>query len=160
MLLDAIGACPPGLWASDQHANQFWQVAYHTLYYTHLYLQPAEADFVPWEHHRPGYNRFGTGPDAATSVTPYTVEEITAYCLSCQAMVDSAVDRLDLTASESGFSWYRMGKLEQQFVNLRHLQHHIGQLADRLRQASNRGVSWVGGTVCPLTDRAGSENPS
>jgi hypothetical protein len=38
-----------------------------------------------------------------------------------------------------------MPKLEHQFVNLRHIQHHTGQLADRLRQAANRGVQWLGG---------------
>jgi hypothetical protein len=35
------------------------QIAYHALFYTHLYLQPAEADFVPWEHHRPALPRPG-----------------------------------------------------------------------------------------------------
>jgi hypothetical protein len=141
MLLEAIDACPRELWTSDGHVNQYWQVAYHTLFYTHLYLQPTEADFVPWEHHRPGYNRF----DGAATLTPYSVEEVRAYCASCQEMVDSAVDRLDLAAPESGFSWYSMSKLEHQFVNLRHIQHHTGQLADRLRQAADRGVRWVGG---------------
>jgi hypothetical protein len=38
-----------------------------------------------------------------------------------------------------------MSKLEHQLVNLRHIQHHTGQLADRLRQAADRGLRWVGG---------------
>jgi hypothetical protein len=38
-----------------------------------------------------------------------------------------------------------MSKLEHQFVNLRHPQHHTGQLADRLRQHADLGVRWVGG---------------
>jgi DinB family protein len=147
MLLEAIDTCPAHLWTSDQYTNQYWQVAYHTLFYTHLYLQASEADFIPWERHRPGYHRFGTGPDAPTSVIPYSVEEVRAYCLHCQAMVDAAVDQLDLASAESGFSWYRMPKLEHQFVNLRHLQHHTGQLAERLRQTANQGLRWVGGAV-------------
>ena len=149
MLLEAIDSCPAALWDSDQYVNQFWHVAYHTLFYTHLYLQPTEADFVPWERHRPGYNRFGSGPNGPRTLTPYSVEEIRAYCLHCQDMVDSAVDRLDLTSAESGFSWYRMPKLEHQFVNLRHVQHHTGQLAERLRQTANHGLRWVGGAVAP-----------
>jgi hypothetical protein len=120
-------------------------VAYHTLFYTHLYLQPAEADFVPWERHRERHNRFATGPDEGLILTPYSVEEVQSYWKHCQDMVESAVDRLDLTSSESGFYWYRMSKLEHQFVNLRHIQHHTGQLADRLRQDADRGVEWVGG---------------
>jgi len=149
MLREAIDSCPAELWTSDQHVNQFWQIAYHTLFYTHLYLQPAEADFVPWEHHRPGHHRFGTGPDAASTLQPYSLEEIRAYCHCCQEMIDSAVDRLDLAAPESGFSWYRMPKLEHQFVNLRHIQHHTGQLADRLRQSASQGLNWIGGATGP-----------
>lgn len=60
--------------------------------------------------------------------------------------IDTAVDRLDLTAPTSGFSWYQMPKLEHQLLNLRHLHHHTGQLADRLRQVTGRGIRWVGGT--------------
>jgi hypothetical protein len=61
-------------------------------------------------------------------------------------MIDSAVDRLDLNEPESGFSWYKMSKLEHQFVNLRHIQHHTGQLAERIRQATGGAVGWVGGS--------------
>ena len=66
MLLEAIDSCPADLWTSDQYVNQFWQVTYHALFYTDLYLQASEAAFAPWEHHRPGHHRFGTGPDAAS----------------------------------------------------------------------------------------------
>ena len=144
MLLEAIERCPPSLWTSDQYANPFWQVAYHALYYTDLYLEQTEAAFSPWEHHRPGQHRFEARTDAATTLTPYSVGEMLTYCRRCQAKVDSAVDRLDLSATESGFSWYRMTKVEHQLVNLRHLQHHTGQLADRLRQVAALGVRWVG----------------
>ena len=143
MLRQAIDACPAELWTSDRYVNPFWQVAYHTLFYTHLYLQPAEADFVPWEHHREGHHRFGS--EGPASPVPYSVEEIQSYWRHCQDMVDSAVDRLDLTSAESEFYWYQMPKLEHQFVNLRHIQHHTGQLADRLRQEADQGVEWVGG---------------
>jgi len=88
MLGGAIDACPAELWTSDRYVNPFWQVAYHTLFYTHLYLQPAEADFVPWEHHREAHNRFATGPDEGLILIPYSVAEIQSYCHYCQGMVD------------------------------------------------------------------------
>lgn len=40
MLRETIEQCPDDLWLATQHTNSFWQVAYHTLYFTHLYLQP------------------------------------------------------------------------------------------------------------------------
>jgi hypothetical protein len=146
MLQAAMTACPADLWVSDRYANPIWRVAYHTLYYTDLYLQPSEAAFVPWQHHRPGLHRLEASPDP---VIPYTADELTAYCRRCHDMIDTAVDRLDLTAPESGFWWYAMPKLEHQLVNLRHLQHHTGQLADRLRQAAGRGIPWTSGTPAP-----------
>jgi len=72
--------------------------------------------------------------------------EIRACWVRCQEMIDSAVDRLDLSAPDSGFPWYKMSKLEHQFVNLRHLQHHTGQLAERIRQVTGRGIRWAGGS--------------
>jgi len=145
MLLEAVRCCPAELWTDRRYANPCWQVAYHTLFYAHLYLQPSEAHFVAWQHHRPDAHQFRTGPEAASALRPYSTQQILAYGALCLEMVDSAVDALDLEAPDSGFSWYRMSKLEHQFVSLRHLQHHTGQLADRLRQAANRGVAWVGG---------------
>jgi DinB superfamily len=142
MLRAAIDACPPDLWTDASYVNQFWHVVYHTLFYTDFYLQASESAFVPWEHHRPEYNFFKSG-----STTPYSIDEIRAYCKRCDETIDSAVDRLDLNAAESGFSWYKMSKLEHQFVNLRHLQHHTGQLAERIRQATGRGIDWVGGSA-------------
>ena len=35
------------------------------------------------------------------------------------------------------------GKLELQLYNLRHLQHHTGQLIDQLRTVAQMGVGWV-----------------
>jgi hypothetical protein len=51
MLKTAIRRCPDELWdSSGTHANSFWRMAYHTLYYAHLYLQPNNWVFSPWEH--------------------------------------------------------------------------------------------------------------
>ncbi len=143
MLLEAIDNCPESLWTSQAWVNQYWQVAYHALFYTDMYLQPEESAFTPWKHHRPDHHRLGLHADSA--ITPYSSGEIAAYGRRCDAMVDTAVDRLDLTALTSGFSWYQMPKLEHQMLNLRHLHHHTGQLADRLRQATGLGVQWIGG---------------
>ncbi len=46
MLRQAIEVCPDDLWEGGDHPNQFWHVAYHGLFYTHLYLQPDEAAFL------------------------------------------------------------------------------------------------------------------
>ena len=75
---------------------------------------------------------------------PYTRAQVLAYLSQCEAMVDHAVDALDLLSSSSGFHWYPIPKLEHQLVNLRHVQHHTAQLVDRLRNEAGLGTRWVG----------------
>ena len=65
-----------------------------------------------------------------------------AYLSICESMVDDAVDALDLRDPKSGFSWYEVSKLEHQLINIRHIQYHEAQLADRLRAATGAGVNW------------------
>jgi hypothetical protein len=36
-----------------------------------------------------------------------------------------------------------MNKLGVQFYNIRHIQHHVGQLEDRLRIGAGIGVRWI-----------------
>jgi hypothetical protein len=146
MLRQAVETCPDDLWMSDR-PNPFWQVAYHAAFYTHLYLQPNEAAFRPWEHQREEYQFLGSvpwPPHRPPKITePYTQAQVLDYVLKCDAMVDAAVDALDLTAPDAGFWWYRLPKLEHQIMNIRHVQHHSTQLAARLRAAGSTGVDWI-----------------
>jgi hypothetical protein len=151
MLRESIERCPEDVWLSDEHKNAFWQIAYHTLYFTHLYLQPRLETFRPWEGHQAGVQHEDgiAGRADPTSQLPlipepYTKRQALAYWDHLDEMVDSAVDALDLDSPESGFYWYGISKLEHQLVNLRHVQHHLAQLADRLRAASGVGIRWVG----------------
>ena len=58
-------------------------------------------------------------------------------------MPKDALNTLDLTHPESGYSWYTMPKLEHQIVNIRHIQHHAAQLIDRLRNEEALGSRWL-----------------
>jgi DinB superfamily len=157
MLRQAIEQCPDEVWFSDGHRNSYWQVAYHALFFAHLYLMPDEAAFRPWKGHQSEVQHPDgiAGPADPSSrlpliPRPYTKREALEYWTICDEMVDLAVDSLDLTSPSSGFSWYKMPKLEHQIVNIRHIQHHTAQLADRLRSATDTSTRWVGGRRQPL----------
>jgi len=139
MLEQTIENCPDPLWADSTPTNPYWLVAYHALFFTHLYLVQNEAAFRPWEKHRPGYQSM----EQSREKKPYSKAELLEYCGFCTDMIDQAIDTLDLDHPESGFSWYQVPKLEHQLVNIRHLQHHTAQLADRLRNADGLGTRWV-----------------
>jgi hypothetical protein len=150
MLRQAIEKCPADLWYSKEQVNAFWQTAYHTLFFTHLYLQPTAEDFRPWKEHQSQvqHEDAQTGPADPMSTLPllpdpYTQEQVLEYWHFCDEMVDSAVDALDLLSPASGFSWYRVGKLEHQIINIRHIQLGAAQLAGRLRAKLDIGLGWV-----------------
>ncbi|MBN2445209.1 MAG: hypothetical protein JXO22_00660 [Phycisphaerae bacterium] len=145
MLKDAIEQCPDDLWAGGGYPIAFWRVVYHTLFYTHLYLQPDEKSFEPWEHHRENNQHLGTDPDDPPKIgEPYTREQMLEYWALCDEVVDTIIDRLDLAAPECGFWWYKLPKLDHQINNIRHIQHHVALLAGRLRQTAGKDVRWVG----------------
>jgi len=147
MLRSAIEACPEDLWVDTSYRNPFWHLAYHALFYTHLYLSPTEEEFEPWEKGRRGYNFFAgsdwAGDERVEAYLPYTREDILAY----HALVHQRVPEFVAASSldgPSGFEWIPFDRFQLHLYNIRHLGHHTGQLIDRVRQATGSGINWVG----------------
>jgi DinB superfamily len=146
MLGQAMELCPDDLWFSNDYRNRFWHIAYHAMFYTHFYLQPSEHDFQPWTKHVSNSNYLGPRPWAKDEPfqlpQPYTKAELDEYLKLCYSQAERQVPLLRFEDA-SGFSWLPFNKLELQFYNIRHLQHHTGQLIERLRTAADISVSWV-----------------
>lgn len=146
MLRECVDLCPDDLWvaAPSGHPRTFWRIAYHALFYTHLYLMPTEHDFLPWEKNQPqarvlwADDEDGVPPEETT----YSKAEVIGYLDWMVGQVDAWVDALDLGSQESGFSWYRLPKLDHQILNIRHLGTHVGQLQELL-YARQLEPSWV-----------------
>ena len=131
MLKEVIVNCPEALWDAPGNQDKFWRKSYHALFYTHLYLQNAEKDFVPWEkHHDPDGN------------VPFTKDEVLEYLSFVEKQVADCVPVTDLEA-ESGFHWLSFDTLELQFYNIRHIQQHSGGLYKRLDAHENIELGWV-----------------
>ncbi len=151
MLRETIERCPDDVWFSDEQKNSIWQIAYHALFFTHVYLQPSEAAFRPWEHHQGNVQNedaFAIEEDPKSRLPllpkPYMKSVVLEYWNFCDQMIDRAIDALDLQSPESGFHWYKFSKLEHQIMNIRHIEHHTAQLADRLRASHGIAIRWVG----------------
>jgi hypothetical protein len=139
MMRQVIELCPAAMWDDRAVKNRYWQVAYHGLFFIHFYLQPTEADFVPWEKHQPHYDDMGIGGDKE----PCNQADMLAYLALVEEQVRSVVPILDLEA-ESGFHWLPFNKLELQFYSMRHLMGHVGELSERLWVQAGVEVEWVG----------------
>ncbi len=148
MLKNAIANCPEWMWADPEPKNKFWHIAFHAIFYTHLYLQVAEKDFIAWDKHRDEYEFMGPLPwpphELPKIGEPYTREEVLEYLELCKAQVNECLPRLNLDSDESGFFWLPFNKLELQFYNIRHLQLHTGELCERLGTQAGVDVHWVG----------------
>ena len=151
MIRLAIKACPENLWDDRTDGSPFWHIAYHALFYTDFYLSENDKAFKPMEYHRekanflPGdYKEFGgivTTPEKA-----YSQDQLLDYsnhCLSkCQETFEKLTNKQAL--ERCGFWWYELNIGEFLLNNLRHAQHHTGQLTLLLRRRADIGVDWLG----------------
>lgn len=139
MLKQAVDRCPDELWDAAQDRNRFWCVAYHALFYTHLYLQKSLNDFRPWEKHRENVADLGAEIPPGE---PYSKSEVLQYLDFCREQVEKNTAVLD-PAAPSGFHWLEFSKLELQFYNIRHLAQHTGELMERLGSRARIDVDWI-----------------
>ena len=140
MLKGTITRCPESIWNSPDDKTPFWQIAYHTLFFTHLYIQDSIKTYAPWHLHRNDYESLGH--DAAHIAEPYDKATVLDFMEFCGQEVAKMVPELNLEG-ESGFDWLPMNKLELQIYNIRHIQQHTGELMERLGGRTGAKLDWV-----------------
>lgn len=131
MLKQAIVKCPQTMWNTPQDKDKFWFKAYHAIYYAHLYLQPTRKEFVRWKKYGKPVSR-----------APLSKEEVLEYLKFAEQEVARRVPVIDFKAG-SGFQEIHVDKLELQFVSIRHIQQHTGELYERLGTRKNIKLSWA-----------------
>jgi len=131
MLKQAILGCPEDMWDDPQDNDAVWFKAYHALYYAHLYLQRTRGDFVRWRKHTKPHSSAPLPKDEALDYLGFVEEEVAR--------------RIPITdfEGESGFHGFHMNKLELQFVNIRHIQQHTGELYERLGARAGATLNWA-----------------
>ena len=146
MMKQCVVACPAEHWEEKIGTATFRWNAYHALFFTDLYLTPGgESAFALRDLHvRGGDER---EPVQCPGLSP---DETLAYLSICRqkaALVLAAESPQSLQAA-SAFSWLKFSRLELHLYNLRHLQHHTGQLSAYLRRvvpglAEPEALRWV-----------------
>ena len=134
MLRDCLEKCPAEHWEGPIAKYPFWCVAYHTLCYADLYLSPRKEAWTPRAIHPRGYQEL---LDEYPS-RRFEKEELLEYADFCHVKVFESIgaETEATLAGESGFHWYKVPRLEMHFINIRHIQHHTGQLSAFLRRLS------------------------
>lgn len=141
MLERAVRACPEPLWSDRSRRPEFWYTVYHTLFWLDLYLSGAVEGFAPPAP-------FGLEELDPAGVLPervYAQAELLAYLAHCREKGRATVSRLtpERAAERCRFAWGEVGFAELLLYNLRHVQHHAGQLYLILRQRTDSAPRWV-----------------
>jgi len=148
MLENAMRACPEAAWGDRSQRPEFWYVAFHTLFYLDCYLSESEAGFSPPAPFTlDELDERGLLPDRV-----YTKEELQKYLehgrAKCRATIAAVTE--EQANRRCGFSWLELSVAELLLYNMRHVQHHTGQLNLILRQKTDSAPRWVRKTAKDL----------
>lgn len=147
MLRDALEKVPETQWNSAAYDNPNWQIAYHALWATHLYLGAGIESYTPFEQAIEGAESLGGKSDWENPLGGVQVEgfhtkaELLSFLDTIENNLQHAVEALPLTDA-SGFEWYPYTRLELHLNTIRHLQHHTAQIIERLKAHGITGFPW------------------
>ena len=138
MLGNAIEMCPEKYW---NRVDQFWYKAYHTIFYLDYYLTPDPATFAPPSPF--SFSEFD--PSGKLPERVYTKAELLNYVLHCRekciTVIGSLTEENMLRLWTNDYRSYPF--LEMLLYNMRHVQHHTGQLNMILRNNIDNSPKWV-----------------
>jgi hypothetical protein len=145
MLENAMVACPESLWNDRSRQPEFWQLAYHTLFWLDLYLSDGLEGFAP----PAPFTLDELNAEAGPVERLYTRDELRAYLRhgrrKCWEFLDTLTD--EKARKPSPFAWTDFTVAELLLYNLRHVQHGAAQLNLLLRQTRTSAPAWVARTA-------------
>lgn len=142
MFQNAITKCPKELWDEE---SKFWYITFHTIWWTDFYLtpMPCEGEFKTM----PPYNNDELDPAGIYPERTYTKEEMLEYLLYCREKYRNLfADQQKFFASRWKNEWRDYSMLEMELYNMRHIQHHTGQLNMLLGRIDHSLPIWVSRT--------------
>jgi len=116
------------------------QTTYHTLFFVDLYLS-REDTFVKRELHQRGGDE--EGPGVSIGLPQDETLEYVAICRQ-KARDTIAAETMESLMGPSGFSYRKISRGELHLYNIRHIQHHTGQLSSFLRRVADTSSPWIG----------------
>lgn len=141
MLGNAIRDCPAALWDDPARPPRFGSVAFHTLFWLDLYLHGSVEGFAP----PAPFTLDELDPAGVEPARAFTQDELLAYLAHGRERCRATLAGLtaERAARRCAFGWGEVRFLELLLYNLRHVQHHTGQLHLLLRQRTDAAPGWV-----------------
>jgi hypothetical protein len=154
MLRDAIASCPAAHWEAKVANDPARFVAFHTLYWTDIYLSRTMDAFESHEFVLEGRGLpFGQPIPEGTMPPGLPQPRAMAYADYCIAKARAvlASEREADLAGDNGFG-RPFSRAEMHVYNIRHIQHHTGALSAHIRRLvpefPEEGMDWIdSGTI-------------
>ena len=146
MLENALKTCPDEAWDTE---TKFWYIGYHTLFFLDYYMSESPDTFTP----PPPFSMSEMDPTGIMPERTYTKEELFTYLhLLRQKSHDLIAHLTDEKAASIFPNKYKNYNYLELILynNIRHVQHHTGQLQLLLRQQGIEPPHWVSRTNHPF----------
>jgi uncharacterized damage-inducible protein DinB len=137
MLHEAINLCSEDLWNKETEDLPFWQLAYHSAYYLDFYLGEGPKKHV---------ERFDIKENLNERMEKtLTKKQLKTYLKEVKAKCDGVLEKLSSKELEGKNSYFWTGPTlaHRMIYNIRHSQHHVGQLNLILRIHGINAAKWV-----------------
>lgn len=138
MFENAVTSCPDYLWTD---ASQYWYKAYHCLFFLDYYLTDDPDNFMPPEP----FTLSEFDPEGMLPERVYEKSELISYIKFCREKCRKLISSLTEEKMKLRFinQYFDCSKIEILLDNMRHVQHHTGQLNLLLRQRGVVPPDWV-----------------
>jgi hypothetical protein len=147
MLAHCIALCPADRWQAPVARYPYSQVVFHTLFFTDFYLglSPEGLESQPFHQENKALFRDYEQLQDRDPLETYERVDVERYLdfirMKAVTTIQSESDR-DHAAS-ANFPRRRGTRAETHVYNIRHLQHHVGQLSMRLRLDGVTDFPWI-----------------
>ena len=140
MLESSIVVCPESFWDK----KKFWYLVYHTVFWLDYYSSIDPDAFSP----PAPFTLSEFDPKEILPERVYLKEELLAYLECSRKKVFFLIDGLNEETSKERFinKKKNYNRIEIIIYNMRHAQHHIGQLNLLLRQNEDVAGEWISQT--------------
>ena len=140
MLESSILVCPDSFWDK----KDFWYSVYHTIFWIDYYSSTDPDTFSPPEP----FTLSELDPKGISPERVYLKKELLEYLEYSGNKVFFLIDGLNEETSKERFITKRKNynRIEMILYNMRHVQHHVGQLNFLLRQNEDVAGQWVSQT--------------
>ena len=140
MLKTCVENYDAGLWANcSDYKSPAGQIAYHTAFYTNIYLSPSRSRAVRWDKEVPRMEDLGKPITPNDVLSQSDIAHFVDHIVQC---IPRYLERFSMD-SDCWPNWYSLSQMEFHMNNLRHIQHHVGQLIERNRSIKVLDVPWL-----------------